>query len=374
MDDDGMMAITTCTVVDWHQKSNTSSIGLTSIVQRMIFGVFTVAIATFVLSRDVNGLSCGRVPMLRKPYSKLLTLQLSSENEESEEPQTLVNGETSSNSIDDEQDSLSQAIDSVKDSVVDYTFLVNQNSKTWKKRVLSYRSYAREDVFRDSEKRPGLKDLMMNAPSSDDSFFLSIPGTGIISVIAIVTFPFIAGNLALFVDMPPEQLDSITSKFVPGVTVIYGTFVSLTLSILYRRQQAIQDSVAQETSLLSFILQNFLFLFNKNRERMVEAAQLTADQVQVLLRESRGGEYLTMIYGDPYTKMLSIVSAEEERLSNTNGGFERKGVSSKCSNSLNLNLVSILVSLFCLFCIACAWSLSRHVEGLETNSSQQAQF
>ena len=342
------MAITTCTVVDWHQKNNTSSIGLTSIVQRMIFGVFTVAIATFVLSRDVNSLSCRRVSLLRKPYSKLLTLQLSSENEESEEPQTLVNGETSSNSIDDEQDSLSQAIDSVKDSVVDYTFLVNQNSKTWKKRVLSYRSYAREDVFRDSEKRPGLKDLMMNAPSPDDSFFLSIPGTGIISVIAIVTFPFIAGNLALFVDMPPEQLDSITSKFVPGVTVIYGTFVSLTLSILYRRQQAIQDSVAQETSLLSFILQNFLFLFNKNRERMVEAAQLTADQVQVLLRESRGGEYLTMIYGDPYTRMLSMVSAEEERLSDTNGGFERKGVSSKCSNSLSLNLFSNLVSLFVL--------------------------
>ena len=321
--------------------------------------ITSLAVTMMLLVIATDGVNSFQCPSLRSSYcnrSPIIALRQSSSSsssdngetneEEDESQQVKVNGEnlisvdTNSNNMKndeedeegaDDDDTITQALDTAEKSFINYTFL-KPDSLLWKKRILSYRSYAKEDAFRNPLKLPVLEDLMMNIPTPDESFFLSIPGTGIICVIAFIIFPLIAGNLAVFVDMPPEQLDSITSKFVPGVAVLYGTFISTTLSILYRRQQVIQDSVAKETALLSLMLQNFLVLFNKtiNRERLVESSQLIADQVQILLRESRGGEYLTMIYKDPYTKMLSMISDEEERLyhEDNNGSFLGKGVSS----------------------------------------------
>jgi hypothetical protein len=70
-----------------------------------------------------------------------------------------------------------------------------------------------------------------------------------------------------------------------------------------------------------------VFLFRKDRNRMVRAGQYTADQVRILLRESRGLEYMTIVYTDPYMKLLELVEEEEERLVEAHGDFLSKGVS-----------------------------------------------
>ena len=105
----------------------------------------------------------------------------------------------------------------------------------------------------------------------------------------------------------------------PGISILYGTFVSLTLSILYRRQRDIQDNVAQETSLLLLIMRNMLSLFGGGADRTngrdcrikhqlaIDAGQCVAIQIQTLVQSSRGEELMRLIYADPYARLLELL-------------------------------------------------------------------
>ena len=66
--------------------------------------------------------------------------------------------------------------------------------------------------------------------------------------------------------MEPGKLADITSKFGPGVSILYGTFISLTLSILYERQRDIQNDAAVEASLLALITRNLLSIFRRDED------------------------------------------------------------------------------------------------------------
>ncbi|VEU36168.1 unnamed protein product [Pseudo-nitzschia multistriata] len=82
--------------------------------------------------------------------------------------------------------------------------------------------------------------------------------------------------------MAPEQLSGITDKFGPGVAILYGTFISLTLAILYERQRDIQKDVAVEASLLALITRNILHIFRDNEALAKRAGQGCADQIRLL--------------------------------------------------------------------------------------------
>jgi len=69
---------------------------------------------------------------------------------------------------------------------------------------------------------------------------------------------------------------------------LYGTFVSLTLSILYERQRKIQEAVALEASLLVYATRGLLSLFRKDKQLSLDAGQCTADQIRTLIASSRG--------------------------------------------------------------------------------------
>jgi hypothetical protein len=198
-----------------------------------------------------------------------------------------------------------------------------------KTRILGKRSYARQEPFKKENlgDPPVLEDMLPDPLRPEDSYYLSFPAIILTFFGTTMIFPFLASYLETFVDMPADQLDEITSKFVPGVAILYGTYISLTLSILYSRQKDVQDMVAKETALLGFILHNFVALFKGDRSSLVEATQCVADQVRVLTIESRGLEYMTIVYTDPYITMLEIVSGEEERMIRAHGKFLWKGVS-----------------------------------------------
>jgi hypothetical protein len=216
----------------------------------------------------------------------------------------------------------------LKEALISSAFLRLDTFKL-KSRILSKRSYARPEPFKKEnlDDPPVLEDMLPEPPRPEDSFYLSVPSILLTLCGTTAIFPFVATYLNTFVDMPADQLDEITSKFVPGVAILYGTYISLTLSILYNRQKDVQDMVAKETALLGFILHNFVALFKLDRSSLVEATQCIADQVRVLLGESRGLEYMTIIYTDPYIRMLEIVSGEEERMVRDHGDFLCKGVS-----------------------------------------------
>jgi hypothetical protein len=220
----------------------------------------------------------------------------------------------------------------LKDTLINSAFL-RLDSFKMKSRILGKRSYARPDPFKKEnlDDPPVLEDMLPEPPRPEDSFYLSIPAILLTFCSTTAIFPFLASYLVTFVDMPADQLDAITSKFVPGVAILYGTYISLTLSILYSRQKDVQDMVAKETALLGFILHNFVSLFKVDRSSLVEATQCVADQVRVLMAESRGLEYMTIVYTDPYIRMLEIVSGEEERMVRDHGDLLSKGVSTSGS-------------------------------------------
>lgn len=220
-------------------------------------------------------------------------------------------------------------IDDVIEAVLDTVFVRRQNSTSLKKMFLTKRSYGRNATFSKESltKPPVVEDLLPYPTPIADSFYLSVPAAILTFLVSSAIFPFLADFMVDFVDIPPANLEQINSKLVPGISILYGTFISLTLSILYNRQRQVQDSVAQETSLLGFLLHNMVSLFRRDRKRMVRAGQSAADQVRILLRENRGIEFMNLIYTDPYIRLLELIEEEEERLVEEHGDFFTKGVS-----------------------------------------------
>jgi Protein of unknown function (DUF4239) len=110
------------------------------------------------------------------------------------------------------------------------------------------------------------------------------------------------------------MLQLVLLTLVIGISILYGTFVSLTLSILYNRQQSIQSVVSQEASLITMMIRNLLCLLKDDKELAILAGQCAADQIRTLVRGSRGGELMGMMYSDPYDRMMELIDLRENDL------------------------------------------------------------
>jgi len=183
-------------------------------------------------------------------------------------------------------------------------------------RLLNNRCYARKEPF-DAENigvPPSLSDLSPPTAKPLDKVWISSTFRIGCFALAFFSLPLITELLNKFVTMAPDQLDDITGRFSPGISILYGTFVSLTLSILYNRQQAIQSNVSQESTLLTMLIRNLLSLFKEDKELAVRAGQCASDQIRTLVRSSRGGELLQMMYSDPYDRMMELLDLREDDL------------------------------------------------------------
>ena len=186
-------------------------------------------------------------------------------------------------------------------------------------RLVKGRSYARRDAFEKENiaSRPTLDDLSPPTPPPGSPFNkIWISATYRFGIIfaAYFSFPPITRTLEQAVTVTPDLVNELTSKFAPGISILYGTFISLTLSILYDRLKNIQNSVAAETSLISLLAQNVLVVFRNDEERMVRGGQCIADQIRILVKESRGRELMSVIYSDPYLRILELVAEKEDEL------------------------------------------------------------
>jgi len=218
-------------------------------------------------------------------------------------------------------------VELIFDGVLELFFVRRQNAAKLRQFFLTKRSYARNETFGRSQlgAPPVVEDLLPYPTPLGESFYLSIPAAFLTFFVTSAVFPSMVDLLDDFIDIPPEKLEAINSKLVPGISILYGTFMSLTLSILYDRQRQVQDSVAKETALLSLLLHDLISLFKNDRAQMVRAGQSVADQVRILLKENRGIEYMSIIYTDPYLRVLDIIREEEERLVELHGHFDSKG-------------------------------------------------
>jgi len=195
-------------------------------------------------------------------------------------------------------------------------------------RVLSYRSYAKSDPFQPENFKTGptLDDLAPPPPTTlvERIWVSSFYRVGIL-IISFILFPYITSFLCQFVTVTPNQLDTITSKFGPGISILYGLFISLTLSILYNRQKNIQETAAVESSLLSLLARDVLSVFNEDYDRAVEGSQCILNQIIILVKESRGNELMYLIYSDPYATISDLIYEKEAELSKKENGLGALG-------------------------------------------------
>ena len=184
--------------------------------------------------------------------------------------------------------------------------LQNENRRT---RLVENRAYSKMDFTNDDILRnpPTLTDLSPPPTNLKDTFWISIPARALTFFGSYFSFPYIVRFLESFVSIELSSLDDIASKFAPGVSILYGTFVSLTLSILYSRQQSIQENAAKESSLISLSTRSLLGIFKNDPSSAVQAGQCAADQIRTLSKGSRGAELMLLMYNDPYARMLELL-------------------------------------------------------------------
>jgi hypothetical protein len=111
-------------------------------------------------------------------------------------------------------------------------------------RLRKNRSYANPMPFsiQNMTCPPSLNDLAPRPRTNFEEFWISAPARALSLGVSYLIFPYITKLLEQYVTIDASELDEIASKFTPGISILYGTFVSLTLSILYNRQTSIQVS------------------------------------------------------------------------------------------------------------------------------------
>jgi len=187
-------------------------------------------------------------------------------------------------------------------------------SATLKSRLVVNRAYAKKEPFEKDNINvpPNLSDLSYPISNIWKGLYVGVPSRLITCAIAYLIFPYITDFLDNFVSMSPEEMNELNNQFGPGISILYGTFISLTLSILYTRIKEIQETAANEAALLTLITRNLLSICINDRESAIEAAQCCADQVRTMVRSSRGKELLMLMYNDPYARMLELLDRKEE--------------------------------------------------------------
>lgn len=193
-------------------------------------------------------------------------------------------------------------------------------------RLVRGRSYARQDAFTldQLQELPNLQDL--SSPPNETTNLAFRNEFRIFILVA--SFLLFAPLTSMIADNMPavNQLESLSeNNFVPGISIVYGTYLSLTLSMLYRRQQQITELCAKETSQLLQLTRRIFHLFKKDQKKRLSVAEYIADQVRILVKASRGRELMKVIYSDPYEGIEELLHEyRDEMEQDDNSAVSRK--------------------------------------------------
>lgn len=224
-----------------------------------------------------------------------------------------TNGERSSESWETEK-----TTDENDNNDLSYSFqndMSRVDIERMKSRFSHDRSYARREPFKKEnlKKQPTMEDFLPPSTPWQESLYLTFPARFLVFGISAGVFPILADNISMIASNNGAFSD-LVSKFVPGISILYGTMITLTLDKLYSRQEALQNSIARESSILSMITKNFLTLPSEGYgDLILHGGRCIADQVKILVGQSRGQELMTMIASDPYERMVDLLDDAEAR-------------------------------------------------------------
>lgn len=190
--------------------------------------------------------------------------------------------------------------------------MLNDYTKTC---TLENRAYSKADPFGPEMlyESPTLSDLSSPKKQSRETFWTSVPAVLSSFIIPYLSFPYLVQFLDGIIVTHASTLGDIEAKFGPGVAILYGTFVSITLSLLYKRQEDIQDIVSKESSQLAATSRNALTLFKEDKALAIAAGQCIADQIRTLSTKSRGDELLLIMNDDPYGRIMELAEKLEDQ-------------------------------------------------------------
>lgn len=180
-------------------------------------------------------------------------------------------------------------------------------------RLLQGRSYAKATAFEKESllASPSVQDLASPRTSGDaiDKLWSSTSFRLGVFLISFNALPLLTRFLSSF-ETTPLLDGTLSDKLGTGITILYSTFISLTLSILYERQKNISAEIAKESSTLVLLTRNILEIFKEDEDRLLDASDCISNQVRIIVKESRGTELLTMMYSDPYIRILDLLKEE----------------------------------------------------------------
>ena len=190
-------------------------------------------------------------------------------------------------------------------------------------RLVEPRRYARRRQFKRSSRDipPTVDDVALpKSPYSRFSTALAwngLPARAVVFALSYLAFPFITSFLDTGWNdvndtVTSEGLITLVNVFLPGISIVLGTLISLTISILYQRIGSLQEVVSEETALLSLVAQRLLEAFQDDEARLLESAECIADQVRTLVHESRGREIMGIVYSDPYARIDNLLGTSSK--------------------------------------------------------------
>jgi hypothetical protein len=100
-----------------------------------------------------------------------------------------------------------------------------------------------------------------------------------------ILFPAEAASHSISVSKEEhENLATLANLYLPAVSIVLGTYFSMTLNILYDRFSRLQHTLSLEASILAYCLQLLLDLFDRDEEHLVASSQCIATQIHILAR------------------------------------------------------------------------------------------
>ena len=190
-------------------------------------------------------------------------------------------------------------------------------------RMVEPRTYARPAQFTKEYRdvSPTIIDVApppsLYGPTAKFLAWNGLPARLVVGGMSYFAFPYIVESVTTALggndSIDHEALAELVGNFMPSVSIILGTYFSLTLGILYERKRRIQETVALEAAALSRTSLNLLDLFANDAEAAAQAAQCVVDQINTLVRDSRGREVMGVIYSDPYARINHLLHTSKTK-------------------------------------------------------------
>jgi len=176
--------------------------------------------------------------------------------------------------------------------------------------LMADRTYGAPELLDQDHLReaPSLDDLNQRPAKFKETYWITpVFRLGVIAA-SYLAFPLFLEVFHNFETIDAKQFDIVVGQIAPKVGVLYATILALTLQVLYQRFTRIQENVTTEAMLLSQVARNFLSLFANEEEWAIEACQMIANQVRIMLSRTRGVELLSIMKADTYASLLSIIN------------------------------------------------------------------